>query len=415
MECSKVQQLFEQYVAGTLAENQKIAMDEHLDGCDACPLRLEEYLMSHGQAMPPEEEAELMRLLRVPLPQITLVESGVAQVLRKVKAQSETEQQKGDTRIWSFWRRPIAAFAYSAIIVVLVAFAVWQNVQYRAIQREIADAQTLVKDLLAQNQQLQQNLQQANAQVERLQVETAVLRSDVARLQAHLPHGSLAVALRDGDKWVMVDTAGNMAGLEALPPALRNDVVRALRERRLAVAPELQHLSTAKGRLMGTPHDGQQFAVISPVGVVVVDNRPVFRWRELAGASHYQVAVLDTEYRPILTSPRLADTEWMPAQPLPRGKIYTWYVVAYRDGQEVQTPKPPDAEARFRVLGQKEAEELLHLRQKYATSPLVLSVIYARYGLVEEARQQLRVLQQQNTHSPSVSSLLTQLQASLEK
>lgn len=415
MECNEVQQLFQQYVAGTLAENQKIAMDEHLDRCDACPLRLEEYLMSHGQTMPPEEEAELMRLLRVPLPQATLVESGVAQVLRKVKAQSETEQQKSDTRIWSFWRRPIAAFAYTAIIVVLVAFAVWQNVQYRAIQREIADAQTLVKNLQAQNQQLQQNLQQTTAQAQRLQVETNTLRSRIAQLQTRLPIGSIAVALRDGDKWVMIDNAGNVAGLETLPAALRNEVVRALRQQRLALAPQLQHLRGTEGRLMGTPHDGQQFAVISPVGVVVVDNRPVFRWRELAGASHYQVTVVDTEYRPILTSPRLADTEWRPTQPLPRGKIYSWFVVAYRDGQEVQTPKPPDAEARFQVLGQKEAEELLRLRQKYATSPLVLSVVYARYGLVEEARQQLRVLQQQNTHSASVNNLLYQLQASLDR
>jgi len=74
-------------------------------------------------------------------------------------------------------------------------------------------------------------------------------------------------------------------------------------------------------------------------------------------------------------------------------------------------PVPPAPEARFRVVDAKTADELARARRRYADSRLVLAVLYARAGLLDDADAELARLSADNADSAIVASLRASLRA----
>lgn len=225
------------------------------------------------------------------------------------------------------------------------------------------------------------------------------------------PSPALSVALNDGGGRVSYDGAGNLRGLESLPPEVRRAVQASLSAQRVEVPRSLDGLRGSAGVLMGDAAGGNEgggvpFALVEPVGKVVRTTRPTFRWRPLGGASSYTVAVVDAKFNVVEQGSGLTATEWTPSQPLPRGAVYGWQVTALRDGKEVASPVAPAPQAKFRVLEQTVAENLARVEAGHADSHLARGVLYARAGLLDEARQEFQSLLKANPRSAVARKLL---------
>ncbi len=215
--------------------------------------------------------------------------------------------------------------------------------------------------------------------------------------------------LADGNGVVALDQKGELSGADSLPPAYQTLVKRALSSQRVERSAQLEGLTRPPSSLMGSDQQGREFAVLEPVGSVVMSNRPVFRWSNMEGATGYIVEVYDQQFKPVATSPQLLTNTWTTT--LARGSVYSWQVKAIKDGQEFTSPRPPAPQAKFRVLDQRRANELANAKRAHGSSHLTLGLLYAEAGLLREAEQEFRLLRRANPNSDVARNLLRQVQA----
>jgi hypothetical protein len=182
-----------------------------------------------------------------------------------------------------------------------------------------------------------------------------------------------------------------------------DEMAAALRDGKLAVHIPAG-LGSAPSVLLGGRTAAPKFRAESPVGQMVLEETPVFRWDGVAGARSYKVQVFDTNYQPVLTSGAVTGTSWTPERPLERGKRYVWQTTALRPGGDIKAPEPPDAEARFEIVSSAEAGAIEQARRKGA-GHLELTELYAHAGLCREAIDEARGL--------PVSAAAQQIQSSL--
>jgi len=216
--------------------------------------------------------------------------------------------------------------------------------------------------------------------------------------------------LRDGDGQVTMDREGNLSGAGHLPPAYQLMIRKALKGQELERSPLLAGLTPP--RLWPRGGGGArraEFSVIEPVGAVTLSDRPTFRWSQLNGATGYVVEVYDERFGLAAASPQIADQSWTAPEPLKRGGIYYWQVKAVKDGRELKAPRPPAPQAKFRVLDAARANELARARRGLASWRLVLGLLYARAGLLDEAEREFRALREANPNSELAHRLLKQV------
>jgi len=226
-----------------------------------------------------------------------------------------------------------------------------------------------------------------------------------------LPQAVPVVAqLNDGGGVVSLDQEGKLSGADNLPPAYQSLVKKALTSQRIERSSQLQGLTRASSTLMGSDNKPREFSVIEPVGNVLLSNQPTFRWSALEGATSYVVEVYDEQFKLVASSSELTERSWTIAKPLARGRVYSWQVKAMKDGQEVTSPRPPAPQAKFRVLDQVKASEIMQAKRAYPTSHLTLGLLYAEAGLLREAEQELRLVQRANPESDVARNLLRQIQ-----
>jgi len=226
--------------------------------------------------------------------------------------------------------------------------------------------------------------------------------------QLNLPAGNtspMLLALQDGKQQITLDQQGNLSGLDALSPAYQEAIKVALTTQRVKVSPLLSEMRGTSVQLLGGQREPNAFSLLSPVGKVVQTARPSFRWQNLAGASNYYLAIYDASMKKVAASAALSGTEWTPEQELERGQLYLWQVRAIKEGQEYFAPAPSAPDAKFRILGRSQAEELERVKNAQP-SHLALGVLYAQAGLLEEASQEFQALYAANPHSPVAQKLL---------
>jgi anti-sigma factor RsiW len=225
------------------------------------------------------------------------------------------------------------------------------------------------------------------------------------------PRTEIVLALNDGGGRVTLDREGNLAGAETLPPAQQEIVKSALKTGRIVNPSALAGLGVKAGTLMGGASSGESFAVRGPAGVVVETARPTLRWNALGGATSYKVTIYDSDFNPVATSPALSTETWTPPRNLARGAIYSWQVTATKGGAELKAPQPPAPEAKFKVLESAKANELQRARQITPRSHLLLGILYARAGLLDDAERELRALRNANPQSDAARRLLAHVRA----
>jgi hypothetical protein len=226
------------------------------------------------------------------------------------------------------------------------------------------------------------------------------------------PAAMVIARINDGAGQVALDGDGKLSGVDHLPPGYQQMIKDALSSRRLEKPPLLAGLVRPDGLFMrALDNQGARFSVINPVGIVMLSDRPTFRWSTLEGATSYFVEVYDDKLRQVIASPQLTDTSWTSPQSLKRGGIYSWQVTAIKGGEEFSSPRPPAPQANFRILDETLANELVQARRDYASSHLTLALLYTKAGLLDEAEQEFRALQKANPRSAISLRLLTNIKA----
>lgn len=207
------------------------------------------------------------------------------------------------------------------------------------------------------------------------------------------------ITLNDSGQRLVVRPNGTIPALGALPPELQDAVRKATATGEPALAPALAPLRAANGVLAGATGKKDVFAVVAPVGTLVDTPRPTLRWQGLAEATGYRVNLAPRGGSEVVSSPLLdaRATEWTPDRTLVPNETYDWEVEVLRDGEMIaKAPAPPEPEARFTVLPNDKREELEKLRQEYGRSHLVLGLVYAKAGLLPQARAEFEKLAQEN-------------------
>lgn len=209
---------------------------------------------------------------------------------------------------------------------------------------------------------------------------------------------------RQGTLTVLPD--GRFRGLEGLAPEALSEVSQAWLAGHVEI-PALPGSGRTPGVLLGGSVAPREQPA-APLGFVASD-RPLFEWRGEGSATDYQVHVFDATGVEIARSSSLRERHWRPDVALPREQLLTWQLVFREDGVERVSPAPPAAEARFQIVAAATAAQLEAARIASGGSHLVMGVLFARAGLVGEARGEFQALVAANPEADRVKRLLGSL------
>src|SRR5262249_14996297 len=215
------------------------------------------------------------------------------------------------------------------------------------------------------------------------------------------------IALNDGDRKVAINSSGRVTGLDDFSPELQESITEFLLAEEVKRPDILGEINGVNSALRGIGTDQKQsFKLLSPVGIVITEDHPVFKWVPLEGATAYRVEISDSPSRAPISSDQLSpqDAQWTSPDALQRGKIYSWVVIATVNGREVVSPPVSMPEAKFKVLEEVKANGLNRLKR--ANSHLALGVFYALEGMATEAEREFQILGDNNPHSPIAQRLL---------
>jgi hypothetical protein len=225
------------------------------------------------------------------------------------------------------------------------------------------------------------------------------------------PAQLLIAQITDGGGMLTLDHEGRLSGADGLPDAYQRMVKEALSRQRVEESPLLSALKRPASSLLGTREQGAEFSVSEPVGEVVLSDRPIFRWSKWESSASYVVEIYDEAYNLVASSPPQTGYSWRPPHPLKRDEIYTWQVKARKDEKEALSPQPPAPQAKFRILASARVNEIVRARQAYASSHLMLALLYEKDGLLTEAENELHSLAKANPDSEVVHRLSADVNA----
>lgn len=293
--------------------------------------------------------------------------------------------------------RPFQVFLAAAASVLVVLGVVWfatATLRSRVDDLEAELAQIRSNDVLSE--QLAKGLEPRESQVG---------TSSVA-----VSPSSRTVVLNDGAAKVTFDGESALAGLEGIPHEYAELVKSALRTGRLSI-PVALFKGAGGGAIRSVGSRAEEpFHLIGPAKITVASNRPTFRWTPMKGAERYVVFVRINGSDEQIESGPVVSTQWTPDKPLASGRVYSWVVEALKDGNRYYVPSDESPSVLFKVLETRKVRELEQARNASRNSHLVMSLLYAREGLIAEARRELKALKSKNPESSQVQALLDSLQ-----
>lgn len=223
----------------------------------------------------------------------------------------------------------------------------------------------------------------------KLHARTAVLACATALLMAlgwylwPVPDPVLVASIADPFGMVTVDSAGNVSGLDGFPQSFRQEV-RTLLESRSVTIPE-----EALGS-RGPEDNTVDLAYVYPVSQAVRTQTPTLTWQSQGDSATYSIAIT-TVGEAFPESDNMSATEWTVVPALPRGRVYSWRLLVL-EGEEQFTPE--GNLPRFEVLSADDLGALEVAERESNGSHLILTVLYCRYGLYRDAREQLQLLRE---------------------
>ena len=305
------------------------------------------------------------------------------------------------SKAFSFWgiESPLVASIATAVILIIIFLAgrgIWRRIFLEKGKPSSSDVQFLA------DKKQSENAPSDNSQEG---VEVA----------------PLIIALNDAGGTIGLDQNGKLQGIPSnLPATERQLIENALKTKRVSVAPIPKELTIKTEGRMGTGDESAPFTLLAPIQRTVLTSTPTFVWNPLAGATDYNVKLFDNNDHPVAESGLLKTNSWKLPQSkaLTRGKVYAWKVVALKDGVEVSSNTPAATNVRgaltqskFKVLDSRELREINKAKKDYGNSHLLLGLVYARAGLLEEAEHEFSALLRANPQSKVAQELLRSIKA----
>jgi hypothetical protein len=214
------------------------------------------------------------------------------------------------------------------------------------------------------------------------------------------------VLLADTGGVVMVGRDGRvrLPGDRMLAPEWQTRLDRLARGEAAEVAggvgPRLAALRQEEARLGGSSRSNA--LPLAPVGVLVPLNRVEFRWQGVAGATNYSLLITEGS-RVVFEALTGGRTNLVLAPPelsLQPGTDYAWLVEAWVAGQ----PRG-FAPVKFGTPAAEAWGEIARLEAEQGASALLMAQVYWHYGLLAEAADRLRELEQRNPDHAWLASL----------
>ena len=342
----------EGYVDGTLDVEKRESVAVHIEDCKECAREVRE----------------------------------IAELKARIEADVKSRTTLG--KLAAFLKMPVNLFAVGlAVFTIVLAIVFWahayrMNLHVAALENAIARIEQNGNDL----------------------------RRQIEGISAKRPGGA-PLALKDGNRQILIDEKGELLGFDMLPANYRDALKDALTAGRISILPPPETTLGQKGSTLGSRPQGRTFEALSPAGTAVEDTRPVFEWQPLAGATSYTVFVKDLATGAEIEGQPTGRTTWTSDKPLVRGHQYAWMVEAAIDGQRVRAPAPEKPFATFRILDEQQAQEISLARKAWGSSHLVMGLVYARAGLAREAEKEFRELVAANPESSTARSLLASVEA----
>jgi len=191
----------------------------------------------------------------------------------------------------------------------------------------------------------------------------------------------------------------------------QKQVLQARTQLETAVPASLSGVQGKRQTLLGKPILTPAFEVVEPVGEVVWEVRPIFRWKPMSRAINYSVAIFDANLNPVQKSGKLQDAQWAPSRDLIRGQVYQWQVTAHlQDGSSLNAPAPPQPEARFRVLDGEKERALSRFASAHPEAHLALGILDGQAGLLSKAEQQFRQISETDADYKRAQDLLKRIE-----
>lgn len=350
------------YANGLIDQADRVIFESHLDLCDQC--------------------SEAVQSLASPL-----VESVAASSVQpEIPARQFSPAWSGAFQFTP--ARAVAGVLVAAFVVL--GFVVWQRWPGRVV-----------------DQTAQQTSSQTSSNTPASGSPTPI--ETQATKDSNSDQVAVTANLEDNGRKIHLDNSGKLIGLEELPEASRLLVRSVLTTKTLSKPEVLDKLTAPSITLLDPNARENTFGLLGPSGTVIATDHPKLRWQALAGATSYTVSVFDADFNLVTRSAPQTATQWT-TPTLRRGMIYSWEVVAIRNGQEVRSPVAPAPRAQFKILEAEKLRELTKLKKHSPISHLTLGLTYARFGLLAEAEGQLQILARENPNSPVATRLLRTIQ-----
>ena len=375
--------LFEQlagFVDDTLGAPDREIVERHLAACEECEADLQSLFDLSWQISRADQE--------------TLAAAAP-------RADASPTLREAPSVPW--YRGLLSALTYNPLLqatclLAISVLVIWGITRSRQGRIDALTAQ--IGQLQAENDSMRAAVSNADAEIARLTRE-----NDEVRLAGDPTQAGLR--LNDGIGPVALDESGAIQGLEAVPAELRTSVQTALTTARLQIPPGPSvTIGRVSGTLLGEAENGETFKLTTPVGSIVLSNSPAFRWESLPGATGYTVLVRDVTTGREIESEPLSDSQWTPKEPLERGHTYAWMVEAVKEGRRLRSPALDKPYAGFKILDKQSFENIQRAQAAWGSSHLVMGIVYAKAGLKDAARKELKELQASNPDVRVINKLI---------
>jgi len=188
----------------------------------------------------------------------------------------------------------------------------------------------------------------------------------------------------------LIDTVLSTAELDALPDSLRMGAKEVISDTG----------STTRPAALKGLEPNSDTVLEYPFSEVIAETQPTLTWKAF-GDSSYSVSLLDSRHNLVSRRGNLKDTHWSPPSPLVRDRVYSWEVESA--GQKHR--------GTFRVLSEKQRQELEQVRAAHGNSHLVMGAVSAELGLLTPARREFEAMAKDPAHAQQAAKLLSRVDA----
>src|SRR5215813_2930214 len=164
------------------------------------------------------------------------------------------------------------------------------------------------------------------------------------------------------------------------------------------------HDTTTRGLTLEEP-----CVAVSPVQTVTLSRNPVFRWETQPRGAACQVRIYDSNLNLIVESPAMTAGVWESTKSLKAGIVYLWTLKPATADENIASGTVDPTLMSFRVLSPGVSNRLEAMKHLYPADHFALGVLYAHYGVLDEAEHELNLVPASDAYGPTAAKFSERL------